>query len=147
MSMGFAPYLATSRRKLVTWSTIVMRWRPLLASNLAILLGHASDDHDACQWGIILLYLCPYPVDGNLCRCPVGEIGTVCPCRSQGLHCSVDSRLRTLELMLSCRSDDDDLVNDLRGHTYCCGSERGLFHTILILCTLRVSYIDEFVSV
>ena len=28
----------------------------------------------------------------------------------------------------------DALVNDLRGHTYCCGDEKGLFRTIPIAC-------------
>ena len=28
--------------------------------------------------------------------------------------------------------NDDALVNDLRGHTYCCGSESGLFHTFFL---------------
>ena len=32
------------------------------------------------------------------------------------------------------KKNDNALVNDLRGHTYCCGSESGSFHTLRISC-------------
>ena len=36
-----------------------------------------------------------------------------------------------------CNVEDHALVFDLRGHTYCCGSERGVFHT----CSLHSDFI------
>ena len=33
-----------------------------------------------------------------------------------------------LASMMICSCERDEMVFDLRGHTYCCGSERGSFH-------------------